>query len=256
MCRHEGKAISVTVTREEFETMTADLMQRTIDTTELVIEQAKFKPEQVDAIVLVGGSTLMPRVPQLLEQVTGKKPYQGLSPHLAVAQGAAIHAAILEAKYRDGESKVSEGVRKHLSRIRQDNVNSHGLGVAVKKAGKLVNHVMIPRNTKLPAQVNQTFQTNEAGQQRVTVKIIEGDAPDPDACTLIGNCRITDLPPNLPQGSPIEVTYAFDSAGRITVNAKDKTGGAEATTTIERRGGLDEQQIDRYTTLAEQYKVE
>ncbi len=132
ICRHGGKSLSVTITREQFEDMTADLLQRTIDTTEQVLEQAKVEPGQLDAIVLVGGSTLMPKVPQLLEQATGIKPYQGISPHTSVAQGAAIHAAILEAKYRGDKSELGEKVRKYLKQIKQEDVNSHGLGVAVK----------------------------------------------------------------------------------------------------------------------------
>ena len=258
MCRHEGKSVSVTITREQFEDMTADLLQRTIDTTEQVLEQAKMTPEQLDAIVLVGGSTLMPKVAQLLEQATGKKPYQGISPHTSVAQGAAIHAAILEAKFRGDKSDLADKVRKYLQQIKQEDVNSHGLGVAVKhpRTGKMINHLMIRRNTRLPAETKQSFRTNAAGQQRVTVKVIEGDAPDPDACLLIGNCRITDLPANLPQGSPIEVTYAFDSSGRVRVRARDVTGGKEATIEIERRSGLDDIQVDAYTSLANDYVVE
>ena len=102
-CRHEGKSVTVPVTRDQFEELTADLLQRTFDTAQLVVEQAGVKPEELDAIVLVGGSTLMPKVPQVLKELSGKEPFQGLSPHTAVAQGAAIHAAILEAKFR-GES--------------------------------------------------------------------------------------------------------------------------------------------------------
>jgi molecular chaperone DnaK len=257
-CRHEGKSISVTITREQFEDMTADLLQRTIDTTEQVLEQAKVAPDQLDAIVLVGGSTLMPKVPQLLEQVTGKKPYQGISPHTAVAQGAAIHAAILEAKYRGDKSELAEKVRRYLKQIKQEDVNSHGLGVVIKhpRTGKMINHLMIRRNTRLPAEMKQTFRTNAPGQQRVTVRVIEGDAPDPDACLLIGNCRITELPQNLPQGSPIEVTYSFDSAGRVLVRARDVTGGKEAAIEIERHSGLDDAKIDAYSSLASDYLVE
>jgi molecular chaperone DnaK len=107
----------------------------------------------------------------------------------------------------------------------------------------------------LPVEVRQTFKTNQVGQ-RVTIKVTEGDAPDPDACLLIGNCRITDLPPGLPEGSPIEVTYAFDASGRVKVSARDKTGGREATIEIERRGGLNDAQIDAYTSLAGNYQVE
>ena len=258
LCRHEGKSVSVTISREQFEDMTADLMQRTIDTTEQVMEQAKVTAAELDAIVLVGGSTLMPKVPQMLEQVTGKKPYTGISPHTSVAQGAAIHAAILEAKFRGAKSALAEKVRKYLENIQQEDVNSHGLGVVIKhpRTGKMMNHLMIRRNTPLPAEMKQTFRTNAPGQQRVTVKVIEGDAPDPDACLLLGNCRITDLPENLPQGAPIEVTYSFDSSGRVRVRARDVTGGKEASIDIERRSGLDDTQIDAYTSLASDYLVE
>lgn len=257
-CRHAGKSNPVPITREEFESLTADLLQRTMDTLELVLEQGKSSIEQLDAIVLVGGSTLMPAVPARIEQVTGKKPFQGISPHTSVAQGAAIHGAVLDAKYRGDSSQVSASVRKHLSAVKQDDVNSHGLGVVARhpRSGKYINHVMIPHNTRLPAEVSQVFQTNEANQRRVSIKVTEGDAPDPAACSLIGTCRITELPPNLPLGAPIEVTYSFDSAGRIRVRAKDQTGGQEATIEIERRGGLDDVQIDSFTQLAKEYKVE
>ena len=258
VCRHEGKSVSVTVTREQFEQMTADLLQRTIDTTELVIEQAKIQAQDLDAIVLVGGSTLMPRVPLLLEQTTGKKPFQGLSPHTAVAQGAAIHAAILEAKFRGTGSELAETVRRYLKNVKQDDVNSHSLGVVIRdpKTKKPQNHVMIPRNTRLPVEKQQVFNTIEANQVRATVRVIEGDAPDPAACSLIGNCSITQLPANLPKGSPVEVTYSYGTDGRVRVRARDKTGGREAAIEIERRGGLNEQQIDGYANLAQQYVVQ
>jgi molecular chaperone DnaK len=115
---------------------------------------------------------------------------------------------------------------------------------------------MIPRNSRLPIEAHQTFATIEANQQRVSVKVLEGDAPDPAACSLVGTCRITNLPPNLPKGSPIKVTYAFDKSGRIRVTARDETGGQEAAIEIERRGGLSESQVDTLTSLAEAYKVE
>ena len=258
ICRHEGKAASVAITREEFEKKTADLLQRTADTTRLVLNQAGIESSSLDAVVMVGGSTLMPQVSRMLKEVTGIEPYTGLSPHTAVAQGAAIHAAILEAKNRGDESELADKVRKMLSSIKQENVNSHGLGIvaANPKSGKEINHVMIRRNTKLPVEISQTFKTRRDGQERVSVQVIEGDAPDPAACSLIGKCRVTGLPKDLPKGSPIEVTYAFDEAGRITVKARETTGGNEAVINIERRGGLDEKQIDSFTTLASDYQVD
>jgi molecular chaperone DnaK len=257
-CRHAGKSLSVQLSREQFEHMTADLLQRTADTAVLVLEQAGVKPQELDAIVLVGGSTLMPSVPQMLERLLGKEPYQGLSPHTAVAQGAAIHAAILESKYRGEASGVAERVRKLLSNVKQEEVNSHGLGVAARspKTGKTINRVMIPRNSRLPIEARRTFATSEPNQQRVNIKVIEGDAPDPDACSLLGNCRITGLPPDLPKGSPIEVVYAFDASGRVRVRAIDKTGGKEAEIEIERKSGLTDVQVGAFTALAESYKVD
>lgn len=255
--RFEGKAAHIKLTREKFEELTADLLQRTLDTTELVLEAAKLQPKDLDAIVLVGGSTLMPRVPVALEKALGIKPYQGLSPHLAVTQGAAIHAAILEAKFRGADSPLAERVRKRLQHVQQDDVNSHGLGIAVRdpRSKELVNHVMIPKNTKLPTEKRQTFRTNEANQTRVTVKIYEGDAPDPAACTYIGQCRITNLPTNLPKGAPVEVTYSFGTDGRVRVLARDLTGGREANVELDRQGGLSEQQVDSFTLLARDYSV-
>jgi molecular chaperone DnaK len=257
-CRYGGKALSVTVTLGQFEAMTADLLQRTADTTELVLKEAGITTKQLDAVVMVGGSTLMPQVPRMLEAITQQKPHDEISPHTAVAQGAAIHAAILEAKHRGERSELADKVRKMLSTVKQENVNSHGLGVLATnpRSNKEINHLMIPRNTRLPFEVQQTFTTKRDRQRRVTIQVIEGDAPDPMACSLLGKCRITQLPPDLPKGAPIEVTYAFDTSGRIRVRAEDKTSGKEASIEIDRPGGLDDQQIDAYTRLANEYTIE
>ncbi len=256
--RHLGKTVALQITRSEFEELTSDLTQRTIDTTELVLSTAKVSPEELDAVVLVGGSTLMPVIPQRLEQILGKKPYTGISPHTSVCQGAAIHAAILEAKYRGAGSTLAEAVKRKLGSIKQDNVNSHGLGVVARLPRKTqyVNHVMIPRNSRLPIEVKHTFRTSKDDQRRVNVKVTEGDAPDPDACSLIGNCHITDLPPGSKKGSPIEVSYAFDESGRVRVHARDVNSGKDATIEIERRGGLSDDQVDSYGRLAQDYNVE
>jgi molecular chaperone DnaK len=153
---------------------------------------------------------------------------------------------------------MADRIKKLLANVKQEDVNSHGLGVAAKhpKTGKTVNHVMIPRNSKLPAEVHRTFVTSEPNQQRVNVKVIEGDAPDPDACSFLGNCRITGLPKDLPKGSPIEVVYAFDASGRVRVTARDKTGGKEAEIEIERKSGLDATKLNAFTALADKYRVD
>jgi len=255
-CRHEGKAMSITITKDQFEEMTADLLQRTADTTEFVIDAAGIEFEDLDAVVLVGGSTLMPQVPKMLRDLTGHEPYVGLDPHTAVAKGAAIHAAILEAQHR-GE-KMGDKIRKLLEQVKQEDVNSHGLGIVAinPKTKKPINHVMIPRNTQLPFEMTQVFETNKDNQTRVSVQVMEGDAPDPVACSLLGKCRITDLPENLPKGTKVEVTYAFDTAGRISVRARELAGDHEASIDIERRGTLKDEEVDAFTRLAENYDVE
>ena len=256
--RHENKAITVPMTRTQFEELTADLLQRTADTTELVLDMASMSASELDAVVLVGGSTLMPCVPRILEEITGQKPYQGLSPHTAVAQGAAIHAAILEAKHRGDQSELAPAIRKKLGVVKQDDVNSHALGLIIRdpRNNQYRNIVMIPRNTKLPAKMKQTFATHEENQQRVSVKVVEGDAPDPDACSMIGKCTVHGLPTPLPKGSPIEVSYIINTAGRVEILAHDKTGGRQAQIHIERKGGLNNSQIDNYTRLANEYQVD
>lgn len=256
--RSEGKAITVRVTRAEFHKMTADLLQRSSDTVEFVLRQAKCKTEELDAVVLVGGSTLMPQVRGMVEDLTGRKAFDEISPFTGVAQGAAIHAAILEAKHRGDDSELAGKVRKMLGSVKQENVNSHALGVVTinPETGVGRNHVMIPRNTRLPVQVEQTFQTNVDNQDRVSIQVLEGDAPDPMACSLLGKCRVKDLPKDLPKGSPVEVDYAFDAAGRICVTARETTGGTEATIEIERRSGLNDEEVDAYTKLAAEYRIE
>ena len=257
-CRCEGKSSSVHVTRSQFEELTADLAQRTMDTTEGVIQQAKISAEQLDCLVMVGGSSLMPMVRERLVEGIGVSPFEDISPFTAVAQGAAIHAAILEAKHRKEQDGMSDRLRKMLRSVKQTNVNSHSLGIVARnpKNDKPCNYVMIPRNTKLPVEKRQTFVTNKPGQKRVHVKVLQSEAPDPSACVQIGDCRITGLPENLPQGSPVEVIYRFDESGRISVQAEEKTGAVSATTEIERQGALDDAKIDVLADLANTYRVE
>jgi molecular chaperone DnaK len=104
--------------------------------------------------------------------------------------------------------------------------------------------------------VSGRFVTNTQGQQRIHICILEGDAVDPDACTLIGDARITDLPSDLPAGSPVEVTYEYDKNGRISVHAREMTGNQEARIEIQRDSGLDTAGVDAFESLAADYQVE
>jgi molecular chaperone DnaK len=260
---HQGKTLSLALTRSDFERMTGDLLQRTRDTTELVLQQAKVDPRQLSEVVLVGGSTYMPAVEKMLTEVCQRTPLRDeklLRPEEAVAQGAAIHAAILEARENRGTTnKGGDAVVNRLKSVRTEDVNSHSLGVKITDPDnktRKVNHIMIPRNSPVPSKVAQRFSTNAANQRTIHVEILEGEATDPDACTLIGDFRVVDLPANLPAGAPVEVTYSYDSNGRIHAVAKELTSNKAATTEIVRDMGLTEQGVDSFEKLAVEYRVE
>ncbi|MGE3315306.1 MAG: Hsp70 family protein [Planctomycetaceae bacterium] len=256
---YKGKTLTVSLTRGDFERMTADLLQRTKDTTELVLQQAKCGLNSLDDVLLVGGSTYMPVVEKMLKEITGRQPSRELTPEEAVAQGAAIHAAILEAKATGGEGRMGRAIIDRLRAVNTVDVNSHSLGVKITdpdKPGRKVNHIMISRNTSIPFNATQRFVTTSANQQRIHVYVLEGEASDPDACTMIGDFQIVGLPPNLPAGSPVEVTYSYDANGRIHCTAKDLSGGKSASTQIIRSSGLDSSGVDAFKLLADEYQVE
>ena len=254
---YQGKDLTVSVGRGDFERMTSDLMQRTKDTTELVMQQAGVATGELDEVVLVGGSTHMPVVTAMLKAVTGKEPSTEVVPEEAVAQGAAIHAAILEAKATGGSSNQSKGVIKRLRSVTTLDVNSHSLGIKVSdpadRATK-INHVMIPKNSTVPVSKSQKFVTNVDDQKRVHVEILEGEARDPMACTLIGDFRVVDLPSGLPKGTPVEVAYTYDKNGRI--HAAAKVAEKESQTEIVRDSGLDEGGVSGFEKLAETYSIQ
>ena len=256
----QGKTLTVALTRGEFERMTADLLQRTRDTTELVLQQARVEPNDLNEVVLVGGSTYMPVVEQMLKDVSHRTPSRELKPEEAVAQGAAIHAAILEARATGGESRMAQAVIRRLRSVTASDVNSHSLGVEIRDPydrTKKLNHIMIPRNTAIPFTVNQRFTTTVPNQQRIHVCLLEGEASDVDACTRIGDFRIVNLPPNLPAGSPLELTYRYDSSGRIHASALELTGNNEASTEIIRDSGLTDINLDEaLASLSREYQVE
>ena len=257
---YQGKSMTLSLTRGDFERMTGDLMQRTRDTTELVIQQAGVEPEQLDDVILVGGSTHMPVVEQMLVAICKRKPSREVVPEEAVAKGAAIHAAILEAKATGGESRMSKGVINRLRSITATDVNSHSLGVKITDPNdrtRKINHIMIPKNTGIPFVITQRFVTNSDNQQRIHVSVLEGDAEDPMACEQIGDFRIFGLPANLPKGSPVEISYKYDASGRISVTARELTAGNEAATEIVRQNAqVTDENIGALEGLAENYEVE
>ncbi len=255
---YEGDSLTVSLTRGDFERMTADLLQRTKDTTELVLQQAGIKPESLENVILVGGATQMPIIKHMLTDVCKQAPSQDVVPEEAVSQGAAIHAAILEAKATGGESRMGKALINRLRAVNTTDVNSHSLGVKLtdpNDKSRTINHIMIPKNTEIPNNVKQRFVTTSDNQQRIHVTVLEGEASNPNACTTIGDFRIFDLPDNLPAGSPVELSYEYNSQGRILAHAKELTGDNEASTEIVRDSGLDESGVDVFKGLVDEYEI-
>ena len=195
----------------------------------------------------------------MLREVTKREPVQTVIAEEAVAQGAAIHAAILEARNSGGESRMGAAIIKRLRSVAMEDVNSHSLGVKITDPNnqtQKINHIMIPRNTSIPFSAKQRFVTTSPNQQTIHVYILEGEASDPLACSLIGDFQIVNLPANLPAGSPVEVEYSYDANGRIHAVAQELTGGKQAETEIVRDSGLDTSGIESFKKLAEDYQVE
>jgi molecular chaperone DnaK len=256
---YKGKTLTVSLTRGDFERMTADLLQRTKDTTELVLQQAKVESRELDDVIMAGGSTYMPVVEQMLKEVCRREPSRDVTPEEAVAQGAAIHAAILEAKETGGHGRLGKLVVDRLRAVNTTDVNSHSLGVKITDPtdpNRKSNYIMIPKNTPIPYEATQTFVTTTPNQQRIHVYVLEGESSEPDACTSIGDFQLVGLPPGLPAGSPVEVTYSYDNSGRIQCKAVELTGKRVGNIQIIRSQGLDSSGVDAFQQIAREYKVE
>ena len=253
------KTMAVPVTRTQFEKLTSDLLQRTRDTTELVLQYEEVDPRSLDDVLLVGGSTYMPMVEQMLREVCGRAPSRELNPDAAVAQGAAVHAAILEARATGGAGRMAQAVTRRLRSVTTSDVNSHSLGVEVTdldNPGRKQNHIMIPKNTPLPHKVVEQFVTNVPNPKSILLRLLQGEASDVSACTLIGDFRIMSLPPELPVGSPVEVTYSYDANGRIHVAGRELVGRSKSTTEIVRDSGLTDKGLEAFQLLAREYQVD
>ncbi len=252
------RTMTVGLERSQMEDVTADLLQRTRDTTEIVLELSGLSPDQIDDIVLVGGSTHMVSVVEMLKSVVGRTPSHGLEPQRVVAQGAAIHAAILEAREGGTDSPLGAAVLERLKSVSTTDVNSHSLGVEISdpQSRQKRNHIMIPRNSGLPVEVRQRFVTDTPNPQGIRVRLLEGEVSDIDACTRIGDFRISNLPPDLPVGSPVEVTYSYDASRRIHVTAQELIGNNDASVDIQWDTGMNSSAIEQFQTLARDYMVE
>ncbi|MDP6444414.1 MAG: Hsp70 family protein [Pirellulaceae bacterium] len=247
-CFFQDKAVRSTMSRDELESLSRELVTRTQVVTGLVVrDQAGLAWKDIDRVLLVGGSTRMPMVRRMLEQVASKPPDDSLDPDQVVARGAAIYAAIRASQDADSEMLIDRHLASQLADVVIEDVNSHSLGVQTydRQADKAKNSVLIPKNTALPNAASRVYHLNKAGRTHIRVRVLEGEAPEAEANITIGECRITDLSPNLPIGSPIQVRLSYGANGRVNVMALDMTGGGLAQVEIDRRAGLSDGHIRR-----------
>jgi molecular chaperone DnaK len=241
-CMHGGRVLTVPLSRTEFEGLTRDLLTRTRLTTQQLLRQAGINWDQVDRVLLVGGSTHMPMTGQMLLDMTGKEPDNSLAVSEVVARGAALHAGIAAAR-QPVVPGLDAAAREMLGQVVEINVNAHSLGIEVKQGNDRLNDILIGKNTQLPTAASRVYRTVAENQQRVRVKVLQGEATQADACITIGECWIEDLPPNLPYAAPIQVRCGVGSNGLIDVMALDMTSGKMARTEIHRSSGLTEEEI-------------
>ena len=142
--------------------------------------------------------------------------------------------------------RLSAGAAEALADVVEINVNAHSLGIEVKnQEDERVNDILIPKNTQLPTAASRVYYTKAENQQRVRVKVLQGEATQADACISIGECWVEGLPPNLPQYAPVQVRYGVSSNGLIDVMALDMTSGKMARTEIHRSSGLSDDEVAR-----------
>jgi molecular chaperone DnaK len=225
------------VTRQQFEAMTRDLLDRTAFTTEQTIAAAGLQWSDVDRVLLVGGSTRMPAVRAMLRQLSGREPDASVSPDEAVAHGAALHAGLL--------LDLAEG---KTPSFRIKNVNSHSLGVAAvsSHSRRKQTAVVIPRNTPLPVTARRVFTTSKDGQRSILVQIVEGESDSPDDCVQIGRCVVRDLPLSLPAQTQVEVLFSYQTNGRLTVRVRVAGTDRDLRYEIMRENTLSEDQLNQW----------
>jgi molecular chaperone DnaK len=230
----------VEVTRDRFQELTHDLLDRTRFTTRQTLKAAGLDWGQIDRVLLVGGSSRMPMVREMLRTLAGKEPDTSVSADEAVAHGAALRAGQLLAQ---NEGKPA--------RFSIQNVNSHSLGVVGTDSatGRKRNAILIPRNTPLPASATRVFKTKKTRQENVLVQIVEGEAATPDACTAIGQCVIRDLPPDLPAGSPVGVKFKYGTDGRLAVTVQVSPKGKPIRQEITREHAFGRDDLDRWRNV-------
>jgi molecular chaperone DnaK len=234
--------LDVNLTRAKFEELTADLVQRCRKPFEQVLSDSKVASSDIDEIVLVGGSTRMPMVQELVKQLGGKEPNKSVNPDEVVAIGAAVQAGQL----------ASEGGATGSNILLLD-VTPLSLGIETLGG---VFTKLIDRNTTIPSRKSEVFSTAEDGQTSVHVKVYQGEREIAAANKLLGDFQLTGIPP-APRGIPqIEVSFDIDANGIVSVSARDKATNREQKITITGSGTLNRDEIDRMVKEAAQFADE
>ena len=253
---HGGQGMDVPITRELFEDVTGDLLERTLQTTREVLRAGGCQWSDVSRILLVGGSTRMPAVSRRLQELTGLTPDRGVHPDEAVARGAALYARYRLSRGDIDATSAAESATTAASQpsLRITDVNSHSLGIegVDPETGSPRTAVLIRRNTPLPVRKTREFVTKVAGQPTIAVTVLEGESRQPEQCTMIGRTTIHDLPPSLPQGWPIKVTYEYGVNGRLNVWARVPGTEHEVKLELERDSGLAPERASRWKKLVEE----
>ncbi|MDC3065126.1 molecular chaperone DnaK [Acidimicrobiaceae bacterium] len=226
------------LSRSEFEKITADLVERTKEPVEKALSDAGMEFTDIDHVILVGGSTRMPSVQQLVKSLTGKDPHKGVNPDEVVASGAAIQAGVLKGDVKD---------------VLLLDVTPLTLGVETK--GGIMTK-MIERNTTIPTKRSEVFSTAENNQTQVEIHILQGEREMASGNKSLGRFTLTDIPAAMAGTPQIEVTFDIDANGIVNVNAKDLGTGKEQAITITGGTALEDDEIERMIKDAEQHANE